>query len=237
MGSFKAYTTDTSPFKELNTMAQVIIPPTPNLHGQHSHTLWEFMLSQFAIRSKHEEHLENPYVWMTNLGNTFEQNMIDENRSSVHSWIYNDDHISQAFSHMWNETVDFCDRTTFETTHEFQVLTISEVASIASHARGEAMFNMWTQHEEARLAAEEARLAAEEARIAAEEAQSLLHPAVNTWTHTDLEDNVHVDCGICLGTVEKQQTTRTTCGHVFCNVCLQEWISRSRTCPMCRQNV
>jgi hypothetical protein len=64
-----------------------------------------------------------------------------------------------------------------------------------------------------------------------------VRPARNTWTSEEFSHDIHEDCCICLKSVKRSDTTRTTCGHVFCTVCLQEWISRSRTCPMCRQNV
>lgn len=30
---------------------------------------------------------------------------------------------------------------------------------------------------------------------------------------------------------------KLSCGHVFCDKCVGEWLERERTCPMCRATV
>jgi hypothetical protein len=49
--------------------------------------------------------------------------------------------------------------------------------------------------------------------------------------------DVHDNCGICLKAVKESQTTCTPCEHIFCSLCLQEWLKIAHTCPMCRQNI
>lgn len=43
------------------------------------------------------------------------------------------------------------------------------------------------------------------------------------------------DCVICQSLIDAEETTcvRTICGHFYHEECLDEWFSRSRTCPMC----
>lgn len=38
-------------------------------------------------------------------------------------------------------------------------------------------------------------------------------------------------CGICL---ESKNMVRTDCKHIYCDECLQKWMDRSNTCPLCR---
>eukprot|EP00731_Ephydatia_muelleri_P020368 Em0013g95a len=51
-----------------------------------------------------------------------------------------------------------------------------------------------------------------------------------------------VSCPICLETVEQfeksgRQLVTTVCGHVFCNVCARNSISRQHACPTCRKKL
>ncbi|KAL5486870.1 hypothetical protein EMCRGX_G019406 [Ephydatia muelleri] len=51
-----------------------------------------------------------------------------------------------------------------------------------------------------------------------------------------------VSCRICLETVEQfensgRQLVATLCGHVFCNVCARNSISRQHACPTCRKKI
>lgn len=45
-----------------------------------------------------------------------------------------------------------------------------------------------------------------------------------------------MECAICLSSMssEKDIITKTECGHKFHVNCLEEWIKRSNTCPLCR---
>lgn len=55
----------------------------------------------------------------------------------------------------------------------------------------------------------------------------------------------HIQCSICLDDVlENENSTRTSCGHVFHKNCLESWINQSRaqnsdiySCPLCRSNI
>ena len=44
-------------------------------------------------------------------------------------------------------------------------------------------------------------------------------------------------CGVCLAQIPKGKGALTKCYHVFCRVCLAQWMQENRTCPMCRQHV
>jgi hypothetical protein len=89
--------------------------------------------------------------------------------------------------------------------------------------------------EEARRRGAEALRLYEEARRRDEEARRLA-PAANTWSPEEMSPDVFDDCSICMGKPCRTETTKTTCGHVFCTVCLEEWFkaSNKRSCPYCR---
>jgi len=40
-------------------------------------------------------------------------------------------------------------------------------------------------------------------------------------------------CPICM---DGRATARTSCGHDFCHACLGEWLSESKSCPVCRSD-
>uniref|UniRef100_A0AC35F6L5 RING-type domain-containing protein n=1 Tax=Panagrolaimus sp. PS1159 TaxID=55785 RepID=A0AC35F6L5_9BILA len=41
-------------------------------------------------------------------------------------------------------------------------------------------------------------------------------------------------CIICLEIIVENFTTLKTCGHVFHYDCVEQWVTRSKTCPVCR---
>ena len=47
------------------------------------------------------------------------------------------------------------------------------------------------------------------------------------------------NCPICLSPISSnlQQTTTTSCGHLFCRGCLQKWLQQKRNCPMCKASI
>ena len=47
--------------------------------------------------------------------------------------------------------------------------------------------------------------------------------------HTDL-----VDCIVCYNQVSVKKATQTICQHLFCKSCLNKWLRRNHTCPLCR---
>jgi hypothetical protein len=54
-------------------------------------------------------------------------------------------------------------------------------------------------------------------------------------TKEDIVDKTNSKCSICLedfglGT----RATRMFCGHLFCTACIQEWLCRANSCPVCR---
>lgn len=42
-------------------------------------------------------------------------------------------------------------------------------------------------------------------------------------------------CTLCLE--EMKDPSTTTCGHVFCWICIQDWIKEKTECPLCRQSI
>ena len=44
-------------------------------------------------------------------------------------------------------------------------------------------------------------------------------------------------CGVCLAPIPKREGALTECFHLFCRVCLDQWLQENATCPMCRQHV
>lgn len=40
------------------------------------------------------------------------------------------------------------------------------------------------------------------------------------------------ECPICIGPQENK--LRIACGHVFCTICIDEWLKQNNTCPVCR---
>jgi hypothetical protein len=47
-------------------------------------------------------------------------------------------------------------------------------------------------------------------------------------THRESDNE---SCPICY---TREAITKTSCGHMFCNDCLNEWLTNHVTCPMCR---
>ena len=41
------------------------------------------------------------------------------------------------------------------------------------------------------------------------------------------------DCSVCLSTCVEPHALRA-CGHTFCATCLENWLGRAKTCPVCR---
>lgn len=66
---------------------------------------------------------------------------------------------------------------------------------------------------------------------------STLPEVVITKEDLDVETS-NAECAICLSDQTiGQLATRMPCGHLFCNECLQRWLVKSNTCPVCRYEV
>ena len=51
-------------------------------------------------------------------------------------------------------------------------------------------------------------------------------------------ETISLTCSICLGEMDENIQTRTSCGHLFCYNCLTDWINRgNNTCPICRSRI
>ena len=44
-------------------------------------------------------------------------------------------------------------------------------------------------------------------------------------------------CAVCLAAIPKKNGALTECFHLFCRVCLDQWMQQNRTCPIYRQHV
>ncbi|CAD8162318.1 unnamed protein product [Paramecium pentaurelia] len=45
------------------------------------------------------------------------------------------------------------------------------------------------------------------------------------------------ECIVCLDLLENQQCRQTSCKHIFHEQCLNEWLQKQQTCPLCRDNL
>ena len=45
------------------------------------------------------------------------------------------------------------------------------------------------------------------------------------------------ECSICLGEIRFADERRTACRHIFHIVCLETWLQRNSTCPLCRAHL
>ena len=50
---------------------------------------------------------------------------------------------------------------------------------------------------------------------------------------------MYEECSICLGNLNsnKKMLVRTKCNHVYHMICLENWLSRKESCPMCRTDI
>lgn len=46
-----------------------------------------------------------------------------------------------------------------------------------------------------------------------------------------------LECAICLEDIERRDAFSLPCGHVFHNVCVNKWIAKKRSCPICKIRV
>jgi hypothetical protein len=53
---------------------------------------------------------------------------------------------------------------------------------------------------------------------------------------TTQEMEHHGDCPICFDSPHNP-VTLSECGHLFCEVCVSEWLEKEKTCPVCRKEV
>jgi len=49
-------------------------------------------------------------------------------------------------------------------------------------------------------------------------------------------NDIDESCVICLGELDTERTV-LTCNHQFCTGCIQSWMERSSTCPVCRAEI
>ena len=49
--------------------------------------------------------------------------------------------------------------------------------------------------------------------------------------------NLGIDCSICMEDVGNKGVYNLSCGHLFHQGCLNEWLLNNDTCPMCREKV
>ena len=46
-----------------------------------------------------------------------------------------------------------------------------------------------------------------------------------------------MECSICFEIVEKSESYKTICQHLFCKSCMNKWTCQNSTCPVCRQQL
>jgi hypothetical protein len=59
---------------------------------------------------------------------------------------------------------------------------------------------------------------------------------VDVVTTADVAED-EVECPICFGSAHDVEMTKTPCGHVICNDCLDYLTEKNKTCHMCRQSL
>lgn len=60
--------------------------------------------------------------------------------------------------------------------------------------------------------------------------------APTTMVNNELRLVNQEDCSICYGEDNSKAVT-TACGHVFHENCLNPWLAKSKTCPLCRRDL
>merc|ERR1719174_2533503 len=54
-------------------------------------------------------------------------------------------------------------------------------------------------------------------------------------TKEDLQDSTNSRCSVCFEEYQAgMEATRMFCGHLFCTSCIQEWLQKANSCPVCR---
>lgn len=54
-------------------------------------------------------------------------------------------------------------------------------------------------------------------------------------TKEDMLDSSNSKCAVCLEEFKAGcRATRMLCGHLFCTICIREWLREANTCPVCR---
>lgn len=54
-------------------------------------------------------------------------------------------------------------------------------------------------------------------------------------TKEDLLDSTNSKCSVCLDDFQPgSRATRMLCGHLFCTMCIREWLREANSCPVCR---
>lgn len=59
------------------------------------------------------------------------------------------------------------------------------------------------------------------------------HAKVLSLPEEELREG-QVECPICMTEVLVTRLSRTVCEHTFCKRCLNKWLRRNHTCPICR---
>ena len=46
-----------------------------------------------------------------------------------------------------------------------------------------------------------------------------------------------MECSICYESIQSLNIFKTKCNHYFCKYCIDSWIKKNRTCPLCRSDL
>ena len=64
--------------------------------------------------------------------------------------------------------------------------------------------------------------------------QDTMDPPQPIFNYPLVDGGVDSCCPICLGDTDKQQVKQLACGHTYHPPCIEMWLHRNPTCPLCR---
>ena len=60
---------------------------------------------------------------------------------------------------------------------------------------------------------------------------------IEVMNNNNNNNNDEETCGICLDEIPENNTSVTTCGHLFCYDCIKQVLSVKSECPYCRKKL
>ena len=51
------------------------------------------------------------------------------------------------------------------------------------------------------------------------------------------ENSIIKECSICYENISTSESVKLKCNHIFHKECMEQWVKKSGTCPLCRYNI